>query len=80
MRTGAPNSNQENDMGTFKERSEAVAAAKSNLFSEWFVLIQWSDGTWDYAQPGRPMPASDRAEQFMYQRSRSSGNWYIKRD
>jgi hypothetical protein len=65
-------------MGLFKARKEVTAEAKTNLFSNWFVAIRFTDGTWDYTQPGRPMPASDRVEQIMYLRSRSTGNWYIK--
>jgi len=67
-------------MGTFSTRRAAVAAAKANLFSDWFLLICFTDGTWDYTQPGRPITTGERAEQYMYQRSRLSGNWYIERN
>lgn len=65
-------------MGTFTRRRAVIAEAKANPFSDWFVLIQFTDGTWDYAQPCRPMPLQDRAEQIMYLRSRVTGNWYTK--
>lgn len=67
-------------MGTFTARRVAVTEAKASLFSDWFVLIRFTDGTWDYSQPGRPKPESDRNEEIMYFRSRATGNWYIKRD
>ncbi len=67
-------------MGTFQTRKEAVAKAEENLFSDWFVAIRFTDGTWDYAQPGRPLSLDDRDEQIMYLRSRATDNWYIKYD
>lgn len=66
-------------MGTFQTRKDATKEAKASLFSDWFVLVRFTDDTWDYAQPGRPLTTGDRAEEIMYQRSRATGDWYSKR-
>lgn len=66
-------------MGAFATRRKAVNEAKSNLFSHWFVLVGYADGSWDFASATRSLPANDRTTQIMYQRSRSTGNWYTTR-
>ena len=65
--------------GKFSSRRDAVNEAKSNLFADWFTLIGYADGSWDYVQPGRNVHAVDerRDSEYGYLRSRKTDRWYI---
>lgn len=66
--------------GRFATRKEAMADAKSNLFRDWFVLVEFDDGSFDYAAPDNHLTLQHRAKQDMYNMSRASGRWYKERE